>query len=76
MVTRSVERGKAVAGMLKEDDEFECQSLSATADYDPECIASLTPKKRLGSTAQFEDDQDLAFAEMSSTKNAKHVHNE
>ncbi|KAE9598890.1 hypothetical protein Lalb_Chr15g0085811 [Lupinus albus] len=61
--------------MLKEDEQFECQSLSATADYDPENMAYLTPKKRLASTALL-DEQDLALAQMSSTKNAKHIETE
>ncbi|OIV89096.1 hypothetical protein TanjilG_27887 [Lupinus angustifolius] len=49
------------------------QSLSATSDYDPDCSAYLTPLKRLGSSALSEDAQDIGFAQMSSTKNAKHI---
>ncbi|OIW19254.1 hypothetical protein TanjilG_20379 [Lupinus angustifolius] len=51
----ALENGKFVSPAFKEDDGFECQSLSATADYDPDCLAYLTPLKRLGSSAPSED---------------------
>ncbi|KAE9594062.1 hypothetical protein Lalb_Chr18g0049781 [Lupinus albus] len=76
MVTRTVEKGKAIGGMPKEDEEFECQSLSATANYDLENMAYLTPKKRLTFTIVFDYDQDLALTQMSPTNNAKHIDNE
>ncbi|XP_019435273.1 PREDICTED: uncharacterized protein LOC109341754 [Lupinus angustifolius] len=69
----ALEKGKSVGPAFKEDDGFECQSLSATSDYDPDCSAYLTPLKRLGSSALSEDAQDIGFAQMSSTKNAKHI---
>ncbi|KAF1862451.1 hypothetical protein Lal_00026985 [Lupinus albus] len=72
VVTRTVEKGKAVGGMPKEDKQFECVT---TTDYDLENMAYLTTKKRLASTALFEE-QDLALAQMSSTKNVKHIDNE
>ncbi|CAL0303592.1 unnamed protein product [Lupinus luteus] len=75
-VRRNVEKGKVVCAMLNEDDGVECQQLSATGDYDPEHMVYLTPKKMLGSTVLFEDDQDVAFEQLSSTKKAKHVHND
>ncbi|KAF1863329.1 hypothetical protein Lal_00031329 [Lupinus albus] len=55
MDTMTIERGKVVGGMLKEDDGFEYM---------------------LGSIAVFEDGQDFAFAQMSTTKNMKHIDNE
>ncbi|KAF1870590.1 hypothetical protein Lal_00025843 [Lupinus albus] len=54
----------------------EKMSLEITTNYDPEYMAYLTPKKKLASNALFAYDQDLAFAQMSSTKNAKNVDNE
>ncbi|KAF1892502.1 hypothetical protein Lal_00010968 [Lupinus albus] len=73
IVTRTIEKGKAVGGMPKEDEQFECVT---TAEYDPENMAYLTPKKRLASTALFDYEQDPALAQMSSIKNAKHIDNE
>ncbi|OIW16819.1 hypothetical protein TanjilG_06859 [Lupinus angustifolius] len=65
------EKGKSIANVGKEDDGFEC-----SVDYDHEHLAYLTPLKRLGSSTMFDDTQDLVFAQMSTTKNAKHVNNE
>ncbi|OIV91996.1 hypothetical protein TanjilG_07735 [Lupinus angustifolius] len=66
----------AVAKTIGEIIHVGQQSLSGGADYDPEHIEYLTPLKRLGSSAMFDDTQDLVFAQMSSTENVKHVNNE
>ncbi|OIW05442.1 hypothetical protein TanjilG_12033 [Lupinus angustifolius] len=66
----------AVAKTIGEMIHVGQQSLSGSADYDPEHLEYLTPLKRLGSSAMFDDTQDLVFAQMSSMKNAKHVNNE
>ncbi|CAL0322445.1 unnamed protein product [Lupinus luteus] len=69
----ALEKGKSVGAAIKEDDGFEYQSLSVFADYDPDYLTYLTPCKRLGSSALFEDAQDIGVARMSSTKNSKQI---
>ncbi|CAL0308155.1 unnamed protein product [Lupinus luteus] len=69
----ALEKGKSVGAAIKEDDGFEYQSLSASADYDPDYLTYFTPCKRLGSSALFQEAEDIGVAQMSSTKNSKQI---
>ncbi|KAF1885170.1 hypothetical protein Lal_00029059 [Lupinus albus] len=68
--TSPVEKRKSAGNMAKEEEEFECVSF---ADYDPDYVAYLTPLGGYKSSAMFNNAQDVAFVQMPSTKNAKHV---
>lgn len=53
---------------------FVQQSLSATADYDPDLLGAVTPAKRVSTDESVS--QDLASAQLSSTKMTKHIKTE
>lgn len=60
------------------DDLCDSQSMSATADYDPDSLGSLTPAKRLICDTQLDDlaYEDLTSIQLSSTKLTKHIKTE
>ncbi|XP_057438650.1 replication protein A 70 kDa DNA-binding subunit D-like isoform X3 [Lotus japonicus] len=71
-------KGKSISSFLKEDDAYEIQSLSATADSDTTSIGHCTPAKRL-SKDTLDDDfacQDLPSVQLSSSKVTKHIKTE
>lgn len=57
---------------------IEQQCYSATADYDPDLLGSLTPVKRLSFDTQFDDvaSEDFSSVQQSSTKLTKHIKTE
>ncbi|KAF1891122.1 hypothetical protein Lal_00001261 [Lupinus albus] len=69
--TSPVEKRKSAGNMAKEEEGFECVSFADDQDY----VAYLTPLGRHKSSVMFNNAQDVAFVQMPSTKNAKHVNN-
>lgn len=60
------------------ESQFETQALSASADHDPELVKFVTPAKRQPTDVQADENlsQDLASAQLSSTKLSKHIKTE